>query len=943
MKKHLKILFLLQLIITICFSSCKTDALISYQKNPHGVVFKLQKGNLEVNVIADNVLQCRYYLTDTAGFKKSLMVVDRKQDSVNWKLEEKDGSYLVKTSKIIAVIDSKTGLISYFDKDMKPIVKENDRQLEPKEISGEKVFNLSQTFGLSSDEAIYGLGQTQTGAMNLRNDSLELYQKNKEDYIPVFVSTNGYGVLWDNYSYTLFKDNARGMNLWSEVGDGIDYYFMYGPDLDHVIASYRNITGGCPMLPKWAFGYVQSKERYKTQDEILDVVKEYRQRQIPLDAIVEDWQHWPEGQWGQKSFDASRFPDPAGMISDLHTKYNTKFMISIWGVMTMGFPNSNEIMKTPGSNWYRIKPDEIFYDPFNPVSAGIYWKQCNEGLFSKGVDAWWCDATEPEIDRAFFISADSVRNKMTTSMGSGARYMNAFPLMHSKNMYESQRKVTSGKRVVNLTRSGFGGQQRYSTVVWSGDIMASWDVFQKQIPAGLNFCSSGIPYWTTDIGAFFITPRGNDGGYDLGTMDEEYKELYLRWFEYGAFCPMFRSHGTDFPREVWRFGEKGSWCYDALLKTDQLRYRLLPYIYSIAWKTTSQGYTPMRTLAFDFRTDTAVYNIKDQFMFGPAFLVNPVTEPMYNFSAGKMQVIPSSQLFSNGNTKGLKAEYFNGKNFESKITERVDTAINFHWPESPVKGVNEEQFSVRWTGELLSKDAGEYSFISSNDDGVRVYIDGKLIINDWKNHSTETNIGKIELKANTRYTIKIEYFDNIYDGIIKLSWMLPSTGKKIVANGVKSRMVYLPGSVKWYNFWTGEVQNGQRKISAKAPIDQMPLFVKAGSIIPMGPVMQYSTEKPAGPLEIRVYIGADGSFTLYEDENDNYQYENGLYSEITFTWNEAAKNLIIGKRKGDFPRMMKQRKFNVVFVSDKSGIGASETQKPDFSINYNGREVKLKR
>lgn len=805
MKNRIKNLLLLQIVISFCFISCKNEAINSYKKNAHGVNFKLGKGNLEVTVISDNVLQCQYYITDEPKFKKSLMVVDRKINSGTWTLEQKDGSYLIKTSQIVAAINSKTGLISYFDKDMNTIVKENDRQLVPKEIAGEKVFNLSQTFGLSTDEAIYGLGQSQKGFMNLRNDSLELFQKNKEDYIPVIVSTNGYGILWDNYSYTLFKDNANGMNLWSEVGDGIDYYFIYGPGLDKVIAYYRDLTGGCPMLPKWAFGYVQSKERYKTQDEILGTVKEYRRRQIPLDVIVQDWHYWPEGQWGQKSFDSLRYPNPVKMLDELHNTYHTKFMISIWGVMTMGFPNSNEIFNTPGSNYYRIKPDEIYYDPFNQVSANLYWKQCNEGLFSKGVDAWWCDATEPEIDRVFIISADSVRKKMTTSMGSGARYMCAYPLMHSKNMYENQRKTTSEKRVVNLTRSGFGGQQRYSTIVWSGDIIGTWKVFKKQIPAGLNFCSTGIPYWTTDIGGFFIIPGGDDGGFSLGTADDEYKELYLRWFQFGAFCPMFRSHGTHFPREIWRFGEPGDWCFDALLKMDQLRYRLLPYIYSVGWMTTHNGYTMMRPLAFDFRTDKNITDIGDQYMFGPAIMVNPVTEAKYHKS-----------------------------------------------------------------GENSPKTAS----------------------------------------ANSE---------------------------------VKTRPVYLPGKNEWYDFWTGESQVGGKTVHAPAPLDKIPLFIRAGSILPMGPIMQYSSEKPEDPIELRIYTGADGNFNLYEDENDNYNYEKGAYAEIPITWNEASQTLTIGKRMGSFPKMLVQRRFNVVFVADNKGIGLNQSIKSDYTVKYSGSEIKLKK
>jgi len=786
--------------------SCKRANVRNFEKTPAGIKIALDQGILQLDLVNSRVIHVRQSPTSNLWDRKSLMVVEPVEHNIPFTVGDSAGYIVLKTDDLSVQVDKKTSAIAYYDKSGNRItgeLQETPREITPATVVGEKTWNVSLSLKLTRDEAIYGLGQTQTGYMNLRNDSLELFQKNKEDYIPVIVSTNGYGILWDNYSYTLFKDNAKGMNLWSEVGDGIDYYFIYGPDLDKVIANYRDLTGGCPMLPKWAFGYVQSKERYKTQDEILGIVKQYRQRQIPLDVIVEDWQYWPQGQWGQKSFDSARFPNPVKMLDDLHNKYHAKFMISIWCVMTMGFPNSDEIMNTPGSNHYRIKPDEIYYDPFNPVSANLFWKQCNEGLFSKGVDAWWCDATEPEIDRVFEISAGSVRTKMTTSMGSGARYMCAFPLMHSKNMYENQRKTTSEKRVVNLTRSGFGGQQRYSTIVWSGDVLATWDVFKKQIPAGLNFCSTGIPYWTTDIGAFFITPRGDDGGFDRGTLDDEYKELYLRWFQFGAFCPMFRSHGTDYPREVWRFGEPGTWCFDALLKMDQLRYRLLPYIYSVGWMTTNNGYTMMRPLAFDFRSDKEVFDIGNQFMFGPAFMVNPVTEAKYHKSGGNSQAIPSSAL------------------------------------------------------------------------------------------------------------------------------------------SVKTRQVYLPANNQWYDFWTGESFSGGETIEAPAPLDQIPLYIKAGSIIPLGPIMQYSTEKPADPLELRIYTGADADFTLYEDENDNYNYEQGKYATIPFNWDEQTQTFTIGERKGEFPGMLAKRTFQIVFVGKGHGCGMEPTKKADRQITYAGDTITI--
>ncbi len=941
MKKIIKIIYVLQIVFLLGFFSCKNANVISYQKYNQGITFKLNEGNLEIAVISDKVFRCRYYKTNTSHFRKSLMVVDQKADSVSWTVEEKPGSYSIKTNSLIAEVDAKTGLISFFDKDMKPIVKENERELIPKDISGEHVFNISQTFGLTPDEAIYGLGQNQKGYMNLRGDSLELFQRNQEDYIPVIISTKGYGILWDNYSYTLFKDNANGMNLWSEVGDGIEYYFMYGPALDTVIANYRNLTGGCPMLPKWAFGYVICKERYKTQEEILSVVKEHRERQIPLDVIVQDWRYWSKGQWGQKTFDPVRYPNPEKMISELHNKYNTKFMVSVWGIMNEGFPNSNEIMNTPGSNYYRIKKGEINYDPFNQVACDLYWKQCNEGMFSKGVDAWWCDATEPEMDHAFNIKAESNRERMNTSLGSGSRYMCAYPLMHSKNIYDNQRKTSSDKRVVNLTRSGFGGQQRYSTIVWSGDILATWDIFKNQISAGLNFVSSGIPYWTTDIGAFSVIPWDNRGDYGMGTKNDEYKELYLRWFQFGAFCPMFRSHGTNFAREMWRFGEKGSWCYDALIKMDQLRYRLLPYIYSVGWKVTNEGYTMMRPLAFDFQADKNVYDNGTQFMFGQAFMVSPVTELQHNKGKGNAVFVESSNLF-NGGKVGLRGEYYKGLDFKNKVGERIDSMIKFSLESKPLKGMDGEQFSIRFTGKILSKEAGEYIFMTSYDDRSKLWVNNKLIINGRLNNGSDDKSGVITLAANTKYDIRMEFSDYDWDIPVELLWLTPGmTKSNVVENKKNTIQVYLPANTKWYNFWTGETTDGGKIIDSPSPIDQIPLYIKAGSIIPMGPVMQYATEKPADPIELRVYAGDDADFTLYEDENDNYNYEKGKYATISMHWNEKAQTLTIGKQQGEFTGMLKKRTFKVVFVGKNHGNGIETSVIADKQIQYSGNEVVL--
>jgi alpha-D-xyloside xylohydrolase len=745
---------------------------------------------LVIRVIADDILRIVGLPSDSASEPSSLMVEETRTPGPAFSVEESDSVITLRTAALAASVDARTGTLSIRNPAGETVFREGGRKMTPALVCGEKTHGIRQSFEWAGDEALYGLGQHQEGAFNWRGRYAELSQRNTRAVVPFLLSSKGYGILWHNASYTRFNDTAAGSFLRSEVGDAVDYYFIYGPAPDAVIANYRKITGGAPLFPRWAYGYIQSKERYGTQQEILDIAREYRDRRIPMDAVVLDWQYWDDGLWGQKSFNRDRFPDPETMLKTLHSVYRAHFMISVWPKMSVHSPDYAEMNRHPGF----LYPDDQapFYDAFNPDARRLYWEQADRGLFSKGVDAWWCDASEPELS-GWDLSNDAFRTGMKPSIGSGARYMNAYPLMHSRGIYENQRRTTGAKRVVNLTRSAFAGQQKYAAITWSGDIVADWDVFRNQIPAGLNFCMSGIPYWTTDIGAFFIQSssagglgRGGwfrNGRFDGGIEDEGYRELYVRWFQFGAFCPIFRAHGTDFPREIWRFGEPGGAAYDALLKFDNLRYRLMPYIYSTAWKVTDEGYTMMRGLAMDFTNDARVFSVADQYMFGSAFLVNPVTRP-----------------------------------------------------------------------------------------------------------------------------------------------------------GLAYRPVYLPQDAYWFNFWTGKKYSGGQTFPVPAPLNEMPLFVRAGSIVPMGPFIQ-SADEPADPIELRIYPGADGEFTLYEDEGDNYNYEKGSFSTIQMTWNDGARRLTLGDRKGGFPGMLKDRTIRVVLVSEKRGTGVGITPEADRNVRYTGRET----
>lgn len=649
-------------------------------------------------------------------------------------------------------------------------------------------------------EALYGLGSHEEGMMNLRGQHQYLYQQNMKVVVPVLVSTRGYGILFDSYSLMTFHDDAFGSYLWTDVDDEMDYYFIYGPEFDQIVQAVRALTGKAALLPRWAFGYLQSKERYVSQTELIDVVKEYRKRGLPLDCIVQDWKSWPQDLWGQKTLDPERFPDPRGMMTELH-QMHSRLMISIWPNMNPGGDNWRE-MRTQGY----LLGNGGTYDAFQDEARELYWKQANDGLFAHGIDAWWCDCTEPFQADWMGAHKPEPEERLRINTAEAKRYLdpeyiNAYSLLHSQGIYEGQRKASTDKRVVNLTRSAYGGQQRYGTITWSGDVSATWGTLRRQVADGLNFCVTGLPYWTTDIGAFFVKNDPKlwfwNGDFDLGVEDMGYRELYVRWFQYGTFLPMLRSHGTDTPREIWRFGNPGDPMYETLVKFLRLRYRLLPYIYSLAGMTTQCDYTMMRALPFDFRADLATYNIADQYMFGPAFLVNPVTEPMY-FAAGS----------------------------------------------------------------------------------------------------------------------------------------------QVIDNVSRTRPVYLPSGSDWYDFWTGQRFAGGQTILSDAALDTMPLYVRSGSIVPIGPDITYADEQPNARLDLRIYPGQSGSFTLYDDEGDNYNYEQGHFATIKLAWNDDTRSLTIHERQGSYPGMPHAREFRIVMGDSPYDRPTPEGSSPQLVL-YEGREIQL--
>lgn len=627
------------------------------------LILKSKAGNCRVEVKTAGIIRVRYTKKPEFLAKKRTGVVYT-DSTAAWDFQEDEKQIILKTKSIALFIDRLSASFTWQNREGKELLRERARQsreLEEfdawkvvyderarvekietpdgiKQIirSADRVFDrklyktrLHLTFG--ENEAIYGFGQNDEGLLNLRGKRLYVHHANLKIAVPVLISSRGYGILFDTYSPLIFSDMGGDSYVRTEADDEMDYYFINGGNMDGVVKGYRLLSGKAAMLPKWAFGYIQSQERYESQEEILKVAAEFRRRGFGLDCIVLDWCSWKDGHWGQKSMDPVRFPDPGKMIQKLHSEH-VRFMISIWPNMDEKTENYRE-MKSQGL----LLDGTSLYNPYSREARRLYWKQAKEGLFDYGVDAWWCDSSEPlspewahiekpEPDAAYYEYLEEAGRQLDCAD------MHSYGLYHARTMYEGQREACRDKRVMNLTRSGYTGQQRYGTVLWSGDVSASWDTFRKQIADGLNLCASGLPYWTTDAGGFFVKkgmPWFWNGEYEEGNKNAGYRELYVRWFQFGCFCPVFRSHGTDTRREPWMFGEEGEPFYDALKKTCELRYRLLPYIYSCAFRVWKDDFSMMRMLAFDFPEDAEALDCADQYLFGDSLMVCPAVTPMY--------------------------------------------------------------------------------------------------------------------------------------------------------------------------------------------------------------------------------------------------------------------------------------------------------------------------
>ena len=902
---------------------------------------------VQLDMVDEDIIHVQAGKNDGLEARESLIIQKNASKKVKWSLRQNKKEIRIKTNKLRVYLDRATGSIRFTDRAGNTLLQEsvNGKHFTPTKVDGQTAYSIQQVFASPHDEAFFGLGQHQSEILNYKGKNEQLFQYNTKVSVPMVLSNKGYGILWDNYSLTRFGDprpysnlnqfqlynkqgikggltatyleqndpekpfvvreensldyenlesiqrfpmnfnfnNARirwegyiqseqtglhafllyyagytrvfldhkpvveerwrtawnpssypfefemqagkkhhiriewepdggasyiglkaltprpdaeknALSLWSEMGRSIDYYFIYGPEADDVVQGYRQLTGKAQVMPKWSMGFWQSRERYKTQKELLETLQEFRQRNIPIDNIVQDWSYWEEDQWGSHAFDSVRFPDPKAMVEEVHDS-SARIMLSVWPKF---YHNTTHYKALDQQGWIyqQAIQDSIkdwigsgyigsFYDAFSAGARDLFWKQMEQKLMPLGFDAWWMDASEPDI--LSNASMDYRKKLMNpTALGSSTEYFNAYGLMNAKGIYEGQRQSGYDQRIFLLTRSGFAGSQRYAACIWSGDIGTRWEDMRAQITAGLNFSISGNPYWTMDNGGFCVEKRYEkalEGSEDK----EEWRELNVRWHQFGAFVPLFRSHGQYPKREPWNIAPEQHPAYAAYRYYNQLRYRLLPYIYTLAGQCYFQDDTMMRPLVMDFTNDSTAINLTDQYMFGSALLICPIT------------------------------------------------------------------------------------------------------------------------------TYK-----------------------------ARERSVYFPEETPfWYDLYSGNVYKGGMHTIVDAPYDRMPVFVKAGSILPVGSLIQH-TKTPQNDLDLFVYAGQDGSFDLYEDDGTTYGYESGQFSRIRIEWDDSKQRLMIKAREGQFPNMAESRNLRIRLIRQGSEQGMDHQTQSFKDIHYTGKAVKIK-
>ncbi len=936
---------------------------------------------IRLQVVGDRIIRVQATAEQSFRSKQSLIIVPQ-NSKAQYKVEEQGDDLIITTAAMRAVLNEATGQITFYDLKDQVLLKEvaqGGKTFKPFTVPDREIgvdiakvpeaqkhgWSWRALFDSPDNEAFYGLGQHQSEELNMKGKNEDLFQYNTKVSVPFVISNKNYGILWDSYSYCRWgnpddylqlnrafklydKDGKEGrltgtyvdkngqkivrgedsiyfeyampetseicnktdkggiqnlpkgfalngskvvyegyveaptnsfyqfilyyagymkiyidgklvvperwrtawnpnsykfetaipkgkktpiriewqpdgdvsycglrvaaprseaeknqLSIWSEMSPDMDYYFIAGKNMDEVISGYRTLTGKAPVYPKWVLGFWQSRERYQSSKDIEENMKKFRDLKIPVDNIVQDWNYWKLDSWGSHEFEAARYPNPQAMLDSVHALHG-RFMISVWPKFYDTVKNYKEL-DAKGWMYHQAIKDDIhdwlgfrgsFYDAYDAGARKMFWRQMDENLYTKykfGIDAWWMDASEPNVRDC---TPMWYRKALSgpTALGTATEYFNAYSIVNADAIYNGQRSVNPNQRVFLLTRSGFAGEQRYSTATWSGDIATRWEDMRAQMTAGLNYSMAGLPFWGMDQGGFCVENRYVAAQQEFDKTGKEnadlkeWRELQARWNQFGCFVPLYRAHGQWPLREVWNIAPADHPAYKTIVAYDKLRYRLMPYLYSMAGMVHLKDYTMMRGLVMDFNGDEKVLDIKDQWMFGSALMACPV---------------------------------------------------------------------------------GEYQ----------------------------------------KY----------------------------------SREVYLPKQKGWYDFYTGAYHAGGQTIVADAPYDKIPVFIPEGAILPIGPEMQWSDEKKPELIDLYVYAGKDGSYTLYEDEGTNYNYEKGKYAVIDFKYDDARKQVTIGARKGSFDGMLQKRRFNIILVDQKKQQGVNLAKSPKGKVvKYAGQAMTVK-
>jgi alpha-D-xyloside xylohydrolase len=921
-----------------------TSRFTGYSRTDSGIRVHLLRADIDLNFATDGVISITKSGTGKLEDHPQLFQ-PAKALAIPVKVEETKSQLVMMHGELTASLDKTSGALRFSDRQGEKL-SENPGAPAKRVVLNGLGDHVAQIFDIGADDALYGLGQFNQPFFNYRDKKVFLAHSNYDSCNPVLVSTGGWGLFWDVQTSGYFSSQGNTIGFATSNPEFIRYHVLLGSTIDDVIGGMRRLTGTAPLMGQWAYGYWQSKERYASQDELTGVVDEYRRRKIPFDNIVQDWSYWGSADvFSGMVWDKIHYPDPAAMTAHVHDQH-AHVIISIWPA----FGPKSDIYKEmqtegllfPAPHWSGGR----VYDATSPKARDIYWRYVKEALLDKGMDGFWLDGTEPEFmstgDR--YVTMDSFSSNGSSSIGPIKNNLLTFPYYQSLGLYEHMRRDAPEKRPFLLVRKAYAGEQAFAATTWSGDVFASWGTLTNQIKAGLNFCLSGIPYWTNDIGGFFVNHRFPDA-----LNDPAYKELYVRWFQFGAFMPIFRSHGTEFPREVWQFGAPGDEVYESLLASLRLRYELMPYIYSCAADVTRNHGTIMRALVMDFPNDRVARAVGNQFLFGHGLMVTIIDRPYFHAPKDIQEFVPNYSITGQKGEPAATVTFFEGDGFEKPVSQRLTDELKMIFFGDIPTALKGKPYSVRWTGRLTPQETGRHELVLTGKGGVRLGLNGMVALDrDVKtaaqNSGAAADVPFENRNGDWRYQIPVDMtagkgidFELTQRQPIPdtastwVEWITPSQRQKMTLQDRKTVNVYVPEG-RWYDWHSHKQFTGPGFFDFDVQLRTHPVLARAGAIIPTSPGILYA-EQETSTLHIKVFAGADGRFELYEDAGDGNDYLKGAYALTTLQWDDKARTFRMGGRSGEYTSRVTQS-ITVEIIGKEY-----ETTKRTFQ--YNGEDVTL--